>query len=369
MPIKTALRKWLVLKLQRVIFRLSRPVVEQLGDLFDKAFRSAASEVRSGNYALSQALEAIHSKQAELSSRIESLESSSFKISKQLGRTRDELNVSRARDLGPLLRILTSIEGSLGEVHDLLGVSTLTPEMRELPRGSEGSHRPQRKHAIYFSGDFAQGEAGAAGFLWLLRRGLDVSLESADGRQMVWIERQRSSTPSPVGILSKDLISGARLPNDSYNRMMRGGTESIEVLSAADAIAVKATLEANGRRDVRLLIRHLASTFQPAGSGMMASDQENLASGSDFDLMKRALASADAWVFPDQNTVERMSRLLESAKEEAGAKPIFTHELPNHLTAGSDEFVRAYRASLEEILAVLQEPQTFQEAVEHGGMV
>ena len=181
---------------------------------------------------------------------------------------------------------------------------------------------PGVRHVIYLGGNPEPDDAAAAAVLTALRSGLD-RLEDGGGEQPeIWIERGQAS-------------ADAVLTPDSYIRVLKGGTRSVEVLRPTDAIAIRQALDANHRRDVRVTIRWV-------GTAVPGPEQTDLG---------RALACADCWVLPSQ-AIAAAVEARDAAPAQAGSgKRILIHPLPEQPAADPVALARAYRASVAAILA------------------
>ena len=318
------MKRWLALRLQGLVTRLTRPIATSLSDRID----GARGEARDSAALLLGAVHDLAARQAEservLGALAAHLDTQVSDLAERIGTARHDIAEASTRDLAAVVRMLAAVDAGLTDLRAALHPGA-TGRDTGRPEAAVPVWRPGARHVIVL-GPAPMGESSIVeNLLTTLRTGLDRSEEPHGGTPELWIERPRASDGPGV--------DGA-LPSDSYIRIMRGGTRSIEVLRPADVGALRDALERNNRRDVAVVFRWC----------------DGAVSDTDDAVIRRALAGADHWVFPSQDLADAIvARSAPSAADRAG-KHLHFHPLPDPTTAEAEELARAYRASVAAIL-------------------
>lgn len=321
------IRRWLARKLRSVVVRLAEPIVGRVLDHLDRSAHDTREEVRRSSEVLVGTVAELRARQNEAEqvngiglARVEALLDD---LAARVDGARREIAEASGRDFGTLVRLSAGIEASVADLHALLrrkGQAEAPEDRTTVPESGQGS-----RHVLYLGGDLRPEDAAAAAFLKVLRSGLDRLEDAVEGQPEIWIERGQPSTGTGAD---------AVLAPVSYTRILKGGTRSVEVLRAADALAIRQALDANRRRDVRM-------TFRWVGTAAPEPAQPDL---------RQALTGADRWIFPNQAIVDAL-RAGDAVPAAEGSTPqVLIHPLPEPPATDPAALARAYRASVAAVL-------------------
>ena len=301
------MKRWLASRLQRLVVWLMEPVVTRILDQVNAAGREQQTL-----YGVTLA-------------RIEGLLLESVT---QDANARREIVEAIGRDFAVLVRTHAALEGRVADLHD-----TLHRTGRDQVRDSQEAvsvSKPGDRHVIFLSATVGPDNGEAAALLDMLRVGLDRLEDAADGQPVIWIERPRT-----LG-----LIENAPMARDTYIRIMKGGTRSVEVLTPADAFKLAQALEQYRRSDVQVIFRWIGTA----------------ALGQNQDALRRALGCADHWIFPTEEVCETILAKCGVSVHDCVGKLIHIHPLPEATGTASVTLADAYRLSVKNVLGMSEPP-------------